>query len=421
MQLIDLNTDVLLRISDHLSGTDALNFSLTAKALHDIAIHRVGVTLRADDHDDLRHYYHSVHCAVPRRTHFLESLSLEEKVFENSNREIVPDSWSADDEDMHQPTGSEAAEFPPPQRSAIKILVDLLFGARNLSTLSLTAVHALMSCNGQVAPALASLPRLTHATLINVSDMVVQFVGETSWKLHTLDIDYNERYRGTVQPEESIRTAPVLLNALAQFSNLHTLKVTGLLYDGDQGQAFSTATPSAAPRFPSIRRLFVCVSQVLFALDLADRCPSAHVIDLSSCTLQDYSELESRPFSSWPALRSLRAEIEAIHMACCSDRVLGLGVADHLQLSDLVRVLDEHEADVRHLLCILSKTSPVYAQLNVTVASEPIRFWPRVAECAPRLRYLELRVALDTLNETSMNWVVRPFTKNSLLPVSLAH
>ena len=421
MQLIDLNTDVLLRISDHLSGTDALNFSLTAKALHDIAIHRVGVTLRADDHDVLRHYYHSVHCAVPRRTHFLESLSLEEKVFENSDREIVPDSWSADDEDMHQPTGSEAAEFPPPQRSAIKILVDLLFGARNLSTLSLTAVHALMSCNGQVAPALASLPRLTHATLINVSDMVVQFVGETSWKLHTLDIDYNERYRGTVQPEESIRTAPVLLNALAQFSNLHTLKVTGLLYDGDQGQAFSTATPSAAPRFPSIRRLFVCVSQVLFALDLADRCPSAHVIDLSSCTLQDYSELESRPFSSWPALRSLRAEIEAIHMACCSDRVLGLGVTDHLQLSDLVRVLDEHEADVRHLLCILSKTSPVYAQLNVTVASEPIRFWPRVAECAPRLRYLELRVALDTLNETSMNWVVRPFTQSSLLPVSLAH
>ncbi|KAI0706995.1 hypothetical protein C8Q76DRAFT_860238 [Earliella scabrosa] len=401
MNLVDLNDDVLRYICDHLSGKDALHFALTAKHFHHLAITRVGVSFTAGDHYELFLFLRSgMHRGVPSRLPHLENLYLSFGVFQDDddNREVAD--WS-DDEDREIDEGEVV-----PGRSGIRLLIELLSGACNLRRLTLPAVHALLDRNARLAPALVALPRLQHVTLENISDTVVKFLGETGWDLLTLHLDYTLRYRGDQHPEEGVRTVPVLLGALAQFPNLHTLKITDL--DLEDREAFPATQPKTTLVFPSIRRLFIAQNQALFALSLIDRCPNIEVVDLGACNLANYTELETRSFTSWPALRSLRVTMDLIHIAICTDRVLGLSITNHLQIADTLSVADpegEDEYNIRRLLCILGKTSPVYAQLSVAVGPEPMNFWDRVAAWAPRLRYLELKVSIEDLDQKRAGWV----------------
>ncbi|KAI0706997.1 hypothetical protein C8Q76DRAFT_786717 [Earliella scabrosa] len=326
LTLIDLNDDVLRRICDFLSGKDALHFSLAAKHPHNLAITRVGVSLTR-------------HSAV------LTSASRDDLISRREN-ELV---------------------------QILDLLVELLSVARNLRSLTLHAAHALLHRSNHLGSALAALPHLQHLTLAGVSDTVVKFLGETSWDLRTLNIDYLEiRYDrlGDDRPralEEQVGAIPVLHNTLARFHNLHTLKITHFEFAGWNLSGF--APTRSSPIFPRIRRLFLANNIALF-IEVA-RIP---------------------------------------------------GTVDHLQITDAIFLdlpEDENEYNVEDLLRLLERMSPVYAQLSVIVRSQPMNFWGRVAACAPRLRYLELQVSMDHLDEERAGRVDN--VPEALRPLSLVY
>ena len=385
LTLINLNDDVLRRICDFLSGKDALHFSLAAKHPHNLAITRVGVSLIVSYSDELLSFLRSgMHSGSPPRIQRLERLVLKPGLYSVSASFC---STSASRDDLISRRENELVQI-------LDLLVELLSVARNLRSLTLHAAHALLHRSNHLGSALAALPHLQHLT--GVSDTVVKFLGETSWDLRTLNIDYLEiRYDrlGDDRPralEEQVGAIPVLHNTLARFHNLHTLKITHFEFAGWNLSGF--APTRSSPIFPRIRRLFLANNIALCALDLVDRCPHVDLVDLSRSQRQD-SDLRNRHDTSRPPFRSFRMDsfIEVARIP---------GTADHLQITDAIFLdlpEDENEYNVEDLLRLLERTSPVYAQLSVIVRSQPMNFWGRVAACAPRLRYLELQVSMDHL------------------------
>ena len=471
MQLSDLNDDVLRHVCAYLSGTDALSFALAGKRFHELAVVRVGVDFRTDDHYELV-LFHKGMCGVdPPRTQYIESMVIRSEAFEDYDGEIKvgsdedgsggeddsdgeggsgdedcssldghtevrknksdsegeeSDNGAEDEEDAAQASESDSeGDEDSPEESEdgsnseaagknVALLVDLLTGACNLRRLLLESVHTLMTCNSQLAPALVALPRISRLELTGVSDTVVALVGQTGWDLHILSLDYPLLDEDPL-PEEQIRTVPVLMDTLAKFPNLHTLEIKNFLLE--DWRAMQQVLSSTHRVFPSIRRLFLNESQVSFALGLADHCPNASLIDVGTFHMEDPEELPSRPFSSWPPLRSLRAPLSTLHKACCSARVLELNPVDHFCIPHAVDVADPDDADraeIQQLLCLLKKTSPVYARLSLAVGCKPVAFWGQVAERAPRLRFLELEISIRELREDYMDWVVRPSHPPSL-------
>ena len=405
-RLADLNSDVLRHICDYLSGRDALHFSLTAKDFHELAITRVGVSFTPSHAtDDLFLFLRSgMHPGVPPRTQYLRNLVITPRLFILAARDMVQ-SLSSDEEDGEKGESVHGSGLRRGLTSSL--LVELLSGACHLRSLTLAGVHALMHGDSRFAAALAALAHLHHVAFESVNDTVVKFVGQTGWDLRTLHLDYLlRRHFLSPFPGESTRTVLVLYGALAQFHNLHTLKIAHF-------ESFPVAPTNPIPVFPSIRRLFIASDLTLSVFDLVDRCPKVHLVDLSECTVR-VAELDHRDrrFKAWPALRSLRvpSNIASIAEGSADRVVLGWSVADHLQVAPMIRAPtreDESSSDVQSLLWTLGGTSPMYVQLSVAVKREPMNFWGRVAECAPRLRYLELKVSILDLDEQFAGWVVR--------------
>ncbi|KAI0749220.1 hypothetical protein C8Q80DRAFT_1269131 [Daedaleopsis nitida] len=127
---------------------------------------------------------------------------------------------------------------------------------------------------------------------------------------------------------------------------------------------------------------------ILPALDLVNLCPNIELVDLP-LDIVEPDELASRPVASWPILRSLRRNIDSMHAACCTDHVVDLSTADHLQLRDKLSVVGVEAANRADKHMLLS----------------PMRFWAEVAPLAPRMCYLELKLTIPSLKEEYADWL----------------
>ena len=82
-----------------------------------------------------------------------------------------------------------------------------------------------------------------------------------------------------------------------------------------------------------------------------------------------------------------------------------LGSAFHLQIIHPVRCTDRVQGyygsqtplEEAQFLKIVERVSPVRIQVPVVVGGHPMFFWERVAELAPCLRILELKITLSEL------------------------
>ena len=161
--------------------------------------------------------------------------------------------------------------------------------------------------------------------------------------------------------------------------------------------------------FPSIRRLFLWYGAFPAAVELVRRCPNIEIVNLILYS-DIYDNLRTIPSSSWPTLRSLCCdEFYPLHTLCCNEDVVDLKPATHLQIPGEVSVVDpEHEDkdNVRMLLDILGRVSPVWAELSMTVGGIPMRFWSDVPQIASRLQCLDLTVSLPRLKEEYAPWLV---------------
>ncbi|KAI0706994.1 hypothetical protein C8Q76DRAFT_747578 [Earliella scabrosa] len=401
VNLVDLNDDVLRRICDYLSGKDALHFSLTAKRFHDLATTRVGVSLTAGYRRQFLSFLRSgthPRAGLPPRVQHLERLVLKPGLYSMSA------SHRSDRDDLDR----REDEFV----TILGLLVELLSAAHNLRSLTLPGASAFLLRDRRLGAALSALPHLQHVTFGSVSDTAVKFVGETGWDLRTLDLNYNSPYGDSPMraADEHMRTIPILHNALAQFRNLHTLKITHFKIGGWDLSHLAPTSP--VPVFPSVRRLFIPNNLPLFALDLVDRCPNVEIVDLDSCHDGEDSDLRNLRNTPSPPLRSLRVDtLLPRPSGGHAERLLARSTADHLQITTQILLPmtltreDDARSEVRHLLWFVERTSPLYAQISVIVSPAPMGFWDRVAESAPRLRYLELEVSLRDLDEECASWV----------------
>lgn len=385
--LLDLNDDVLRQVCAQLFGRDAFNVSLASKRLHALAIPNVASVFRTWDLRKLRQFHRYVLHGTQRRVQYLKCLILYCDIYRFALH--VAD----EDSDSH----SRAADL----QEAVDLTVDLLTNAHNLCRLSLDCLHLLMEYDARVLPALAALRYLRRVDFDTVSDPTVAWVGKTGWNLHTLSLDYDDPEvvnRPHIQNHRC--TLPILLDTIAQFPYLHTLKVGSCRFS----LSLSDIPNYDPPIFRSVRKLFLW-NATPRALDLVNLFPNVSLVDFDYDPLYDQEEFQPSLGPRWPPIDSLiLTSLDTVR--CASQR---LNTARHIQIGRDISVADPDGTDSRNiatLVDVLQKVSPVHAQLSVEVGTPPMRFWARVEAVAPRLRYLELKVSLEDLKQEYASWLV---------------
>nr|VWP01837.1 Uncharacterized protein [Ganoderma boninense] len=209
-----------------------------------------------------------------------------------------------------------------------------------------------------------------------------------------------------------------LLDVVAAFPHLLTLKLVRFR----PWHSFLSPSPrharSMLPFIPSVRRLFL-TGTTPAALDLVGLCPN---VSLVSAGIRDLIwDMDEGDFPSpwpltmdntealgppWNPLRSIiLSSKEGLH-----DVEAVLGSAFHLHIVPQLRCTNwagsQYAPDVDQLLDIVKKVSPVRMQVSMEIGGEPMRFWERVAELAPRLRFLELKVTLqEGQQDEAISWL----------------
>ncbi|KAI0707031.1 hypothetical protein C8Q76DRAFT_800399 [Earliella scabrosa] len=271
-----------------------------------------------------------------------------------------------------------------------------------------------MEYDARVLPALAALRYLRRVDFDTVSDPTIAWVGKTGWNLHTLSLDYDDPEvvnRPHIQNHRC--TLPILLDTIAQFPYLHTLKVRSCRFS----LSLSDIPNYDPPIFRSVQKLFLW-NATPRALDLVNLFPNVSLVDFDYDPLYDQEEFQPSLGPRWPPIDSLiLTSLDTVR--CASQR---LNTARHIQIGRDISVADPDGTDSRNiatLVDVLQKVSPVHAQLSVEVGTPPMRFWARVEAVAPRLRYLELKVSLEDLKQEYASWLDN--LPDSLRPLPLLY
>ncbi|KAI0752694.1 hypothetical protein C8Q80DRAFT_470107 [Daedaleopsis nitida] len=400
MHILELNEHVLRQICDYLSGSNALNLSLSSKDLYSLAIHRVAAIVTISSRHLLRRFHQTVIYDAPHRAADIHCLSIYATALRRES------SSTSSSESTHRDEDS----LPP--QEVVDILIDLFRNTHNLHRLTLDSVHTLLYRDARLGAALASLPRLDYAHLNLVSDRVLKAVEKTGWDLRVLALYSLAYYRYIDSYPDYDMTYSILLETIAQFPHLHTLTINRFHggYIGDPGWQ-DTLPDLPASSFPALRRLFIWNSKRLATLDFIDRCPNLELLDVE-LNETDSEEIASRALTSWPAIRSLRSSAPvSLHNVSGVHHVIELNTAEHFRIPSRISVLDPAGKDkivVSSLVCLLRKVSPRWLQLSVAVGSTPMTFWNDVPAVAPRLRYLDLKVSMPQLRKMYADWLVRP-------------
>ncbi|KAI1786445.1 hypothetical protein LXA43DRAFT_1033768 [Ganoderma leucocontextum] len=237
----------------------------------------------------------------------------------------------------------------------------------------------------------------------------MRFLQAGEWDLVTLSLEcYNE---------DDDHFYPPLLSALAAFPRLLTLRLLQFL----PRQSFLELDDDVltTPSFPSIQKLFLKETRPP-GFDLVGLCPNVSLVSI--CTEERFwdptdwqdpsNENDTMPRALGPRWKPLRS-LTLSSRACMYDARTLLDTAFHLEVSckvpseSMVQPDGPDAPDMVLLLDTLKKVSPVRAQLWVApvVGGDPVYFWKRVDEAAPRLRFLELKISLTGAQDEDMSWL----------------
>ncbi|KAI0749244.1 hypothetical protein C8Q80DRAFT_1269148 [Daedaleopsis nitida] len=396
MHLFELNNDALQHICDRLAGKDALNLSLVAKHLHPLAINRVVAMVTTTHPKALRAFHDYVLDSNRPRVQHVEGIDVQFMSF-FADAECVTSVLDDSEDEIHYTYDNQP----------ILLFIEILERAHRLRSLTMDPRLDLMmrsTHSGRFASALtsATLCQLRWAKLASVDNNIVELIGKTRWDLRVLSLDCSNRSSGNHARQGSTRILfHSLLQTLTNFPHLHTLEVINL--NDTDWYIFKATAPSPLDSqryiFPTIRRLYLGPGANLPALDLIGRCPRSVLV-----ALQDGDGPAMDPgfgagnaqiscvFPPWPSLYSLKADIIALHKACCERGLVKVQSVHHFEHSISLRSLAvDEDRNIRETLCMLRRLSPVWAQLHIEVAGVPMDFWTQIPGCAPRLRYLDLR------------------------------
>ncbi|KAI9000491.1 hypothetical protein BD414DRAFT_471772 [Trametes punicea] len=385
MPVPTLDDDVLQRILSYLHGRDALHVALCSKHLCDLALPRVPANATVKGPEDLRRTCAYMLSGTPPRAQDLEDLTIDFRTFDYAERAQVDisDYW----------------DF-----SQALLVAELLLRARRLRRLVLERLHPCLEADPRIGEALASMDRLRSATFTTVADGTFALMPPLSESLRSLCLVY---FWNEDDPIESgTKTFPALLDALAPVHHLRALHLQHF-------QPTDGLLGSHRPTFPSIRSLELRLASSS-ALELVGLCPNLKSLTFSLDSQQPADRLADGP--RWPHLRVL--ELGGYReVNCLVNRV---GTVDKLCVTRALIVGSEEEAvDVRDLLEILARTSPVCLRLPVTSGSAPMTFWNRISAAATQLRGLELVISLAALSVEHKNWL--DIVPDALRPLRLEY
>lgn len=393
MHFLELNDDVLQLICNHLNGRHALSLALVSRRLHEFARIRIVAVFKTFGPRTLRAFHRYVLHGPRPLVHYIESIDL--GCLSLYQDEDVEDAATLDDTNA------------PFDEAAVQLVIDLLQKTLNLRRLVLNPRgYILAQCHNfdDLAAALTSnaLHRLQIVELSWVNSTIVEVLGRTHWDLRDLSISYQEGRGG---PDRvSFR---VLLDALANFPNLHSLDISMASFRDWQEYQFTT-TRRTDHCYPSIRRLYFSYMDALPALALIHRCPNAKLVTLDPAGTRSAGKVRkigsTMPFAMVPSLHSLSADIDVLYIASCMDPLplVELSAVYHWRTPRLYRVVhadEEHEQQAATLLYVLQKLCPVWVQLWLMTGDAPMGFWKEVPLRAPRLRYLDLTISINERKE----------------------
>ncbi|KAI0757824.1 hypothetical protein C8Q80DRAFT_123656 [Daedaleopsis nitida] len=323
---------------------------------------------------------------------------------------------------------------------ALRLLISLLQNACNLRSLILsdarTDIILRMGCSHDFFAALTGphLRRLQLVDLFTVNASVLAHIGRPYWyKLRALSFTCYGPGLSDWEIDSAPSIIPILLDTLPRFSHLHTLQIHAISLAADLDAWTELSRPR--PLCPSICRLYftldISVPPPRAIYYLISQCPNLELLSITPSII--YGPLAHKPPEplpsasaasfpvAWPSLRVLDVGIADMYYLCFSAPhpvqvrpVYRLHTPVPLLVPGSIHHMSDHPGDQRSMLLdILRSASPVWAPLWLELGAVPVGFWREVSSCAPRLRYLDLKISLPYPHdapEAGLNdpWLVCP-------------
>ncbi|KAI0709878.1 hypothetical protein C8Q76DRAFT_798660 [Earliella scabrosa] len=349
--LTALNGDVLHEIVSYLRGRDALHLSLTARRVHDFAVHRVASHLVCRSAADLRTIHEHILKGHPSRAVFLRSLSITASTF-------IDRPWQEDPNWAFPETTYEYSLAP--------LVGDILQAAQGLTHLQLEHFAPLVQHEPRVGSAIASMSRLDSLELRQTDpDSLDVFLGLRS-RPHHLHVSTVK----TTVPSEAKRVLDYVYDLLAAISHRKQLRVLDLDLSAISCRPFKVPTepkPDPIP-LPYVHHLSVhWFSQLV---DVASLFPNLDVFEqhISSFHVEKSSSKALRRLSI-TELRAQSSTHQPVHML-------------HLR---------KYPRDLQSFLKTVREISPVGLSMHCFIDTPQwIKYWEELPQTAPRLKFMDV-------------------------------
>ncbi|KAL1949809.1 hypothetical protein VTO73DRAFT_8690 [Trametes versicolor] len=346
LALLALNGDVLAELASHVRGRDALNLALTARRLHDFAVHRVPAVLVCRSRTDLVRLHHHLLAGVPKRAVYLRSLTILGSTF-------IERPWQ-DDPNWTFPKNTY-------EYSLASLVGDILQVAPNLSHVRLEHTAPLLQHDPRIGLAMASMTRIVRLELSDVDSNILPVFASMRSRPRVLHISPVR----AESPAEANRVFDVIREILETFSSVQELHALDL-------------DLKAVPASPELRSIHTPLPQVRHLsvhwwhpqIDVAKTFPNLEVFE------QHVNSAQLRRSPQQPLRRLSVTELQTFECARHPVHLL------HLR---------RYPRELRAFRRTIYETSPVGVALHCFMDTAVwLKYWQQMPRAAPRLRFMDV-------------------------------
>ncbi|OBZ72208.1 hypothetical protein A0H81_07425 [Grifola frondosa] len=355
MSFLSLNDDVLLALVSYLSPRDALQLSLTGRAIYPIAIQQVPTAARCEDSEKLGEVHDYMLSDIPNRAHRLKELTIA---------------------NFKESLGCDYEQYA-------KLVGDLLEQAMNLKRIVIEGFAELLETDPRIGDAFIALTKLEFVKVFDARTaecfQVIERMRSNPRVLHVGGLETASAYS-------------LLFSSIASFTKPLHLHLTAF---GDS----ESETEYAPMSLPHVRGLTLEESIVPWDA-LVDTFPNVRCLELC-----DVGLIHSLDGKCWPKLR---------HLMLAGD----LEYIENLDTLCQVHGLDVLELKVSDVLNAVRVISPVFLSCAVRMtAKRP--FWQGLIRAAPRMKALEIDLHRHSSSEKCdrTQWLPRVPLLLDMLPV----
>ncbi|KAI0366322.1 hypothetical protein BV20DRAFT_1002658 [Pilatotrama ljubarskyi] len=341
-----LNGDVLSEVASYVRGRDALNLALTARRVHDFAIHRVAVSLVCRTRADLIGLHYNLLAGQPKRAVYLRSLTILGSTF-------IERPWQ---EDPNWTFPKSTYEY-----SLASLVGDILEAAPDLTHLLLEHTAPVLQHDPRIGAAIASMTRLVRLELGDIDSNALPVFTHLRSRPRVLHIAPAK----VEAPADARRVSELVHEILASVSSIKELRALDLDLKG-------------IPGAPELKLEHTPLPQVRYLsahwwhpqIDVAKTFPNIEI----------YEQHVNSTQLKRPAQRPLRRlSVTELHTFECARHPVHLL---HLR---------RYPRELRSFRRTIYETSPVGISLHCFIDTPVwLKYWQQLPRAAPRLRFMDV-------------------------------